>query len=299
MQAKPGVKPKAKPKQKASKRGAAGASDPINSGKRGSSDGIGWEKRAKRARREQKAKALMVSSQHLEELFECENGVRTLTSTEITPVISEITSLVESDYFSDLGRDSAGNLTDKAQQDLGALNEHQSKLEAAKTVVVIYSKPKKKKGKAKKGEEDDDEDVDRSCSAFLHGVRSAEEAGLHAPGTLWSAILVSAIKDYLKEKSWGNIRDAFKERVTLTSGDVSDEPFAFARVAGKAQKQEEKKARIERSKLEMILECLKADFCWEADMEGLGDVVLMLNCLIDAEIPEEHKKALSEIRTVF
>ena len=132
---KPGVKPKAKTKQKASKRGAVGASDPINSGKRGC-DGIGWEKRAKRARREQKAKALMVSSQHLEELFECENGVRTLTSTEITPVISEITSLVESDYFSDLGRDSAGNLTDKAQQDLGALNEHQSKFEAAKTVVA-------------------------------------------------------------------------------------------------------------------------------------------------------------------
>ena len=79
----------------------------------------------------------------------------------------------------------------------------------------------------------------------------------------------------LEKKSWGDIRDAFKERVTLTSGDVSDEPFAFARVAGKAQKQEEKKARIERSKLEMILECLKADFCWEADMEGLGDVVLI------------------------
>ena len=150
MQAKPGVKPKAKPKQKASKRGAAGASDPINSGKRGSSDGIGWEKRAKRARREQKAKALILSSQNIEELFECENGVRTLTSTEMTPVISEIKSLIDSDVFSDLGRDSAGNLTDKALQDCTALTAHQPKLEAAKTVVVIYSKPKKKKGKANK-----------------------------------------------------------------------------------------------------------------------------------------------------
>ena len=132
----------------------------------------------------------------------------------------------------------------------------------------------------------------------MHCVRTAEEAGLHAPGTLWSAILVSAIKDHLKEKDWANIRDAFKERVTLTSGVVSDEPFAFARVAGKAEA-EEKKARIERSKLEMVLECLKADFCWETDLEGMGDVVLMLQCLIDAEIPEEHRKALTEIRTVF
>ena len=142
--AKPGVKPKAKTKQKASKRGAVGASDPINSAKRGC-DGIGWEKRAKRARREQKAKALILSSQNIEELFECENGVRTLTSTEMTPVISEIKSLIDSDYFSDLGRDSAGNLTDKALQDCTSLTAHQSKLEAAKTVVVILNYYRQKK----------------------------------------------------------------------------------------------------------------------------------------------------------
>ena len=93
---------------------------------------------------------MILSSQNIEELFECENGVRTLTSTEMTPVISEIKSLIDSDYFSDLGRDSAGNLTDKALQVCTALTAHQSKLEAAKTVFVIYSKPKKKKAKLKK-----------------------------------------------------------------------------------------------------------------------------------------------------
>ena len=42
---------------------------------------------------------MILSSQNIEELFECENGVRTLTSTEMTPVISEIKSLIESVFF--------------------------------------------------------------------------------------------------------------------------------------------------------------------------------------------------------
>ena len=86
--------------------------------------------------------------------------------------------------------------------------------------------------------------------------------------------------------------------MTLTCDGVAAELFDFARVAGRYVG-DERQERIDQCKLEMLVLCLKADFCWDGDLKRLDCLGLMLDNLIDADISAELKKSLQEIRTVF